>query len=519
MVTELERVAWEPKPKPGRNQPDLLLWRGRFPVQVNGRTYAIHCYRFDARDNERQAFVNMLFLHPDYYLRGAAILLGKKYRAWLDDVGTTGDFRSRLEKPFLPPRLILDLDGNGAPTSAKMVQGKLQRSDIGVNLNDSFEHHGRRFGFCRSGVEATDFRLLDLGLARPTADGIERDYEWKEITPRRPYSGFCSLAINPLDRNHLLAALRQGGIYQSNDGGVSWKLSNTGTVIENLKPNGVAVNQFYWNAKRPSLLLAGLEWNGPHLSTDAGATWAPLVRGLRPGGGMSAVTFEVAPDNPQIIYHGSDNGFYRSEDGGKSWKFNEQFPIQTVHDLAAHPRDKGVVFAAVYVAKPGAEAGIWVSRDYGVTWKPCNNGLPQGEKVLARINAKIIYGPQNRAGFRLHIDPTDPDVMFAATGSGVFVSRDGGEEWRLLQGLPASSNAYDFAASPTHPEILYAGFYGGGVFRSRDRGETWQIIPGSEKLGGPIELVVDPLDPYMVYASSGVGIHCYTMKGTATAHN
>ncbi len=54
------------------------------------------------------------------------------------------------------------------------------------------------------------------------------------------------------------------------------------------------------------------------------------------------------------------------------------------------------------------------------------------------------------------IHPTDPDVIYAATYGGVYVSRNGGRQWEPAdEGLQGATVAYDVAIDPNEPHNIY----------------------------------------------------------------
>jgi hypothetical protein len=50
-------------------------------------------------------------------------------------------------------------------------------------------------------------------------------------------------------------------------------------------------------------------------------------------------TIEIEPESRSTIYAGTEDGVYRTRDGGLSWNaFNEGLPHTTVYDLKRHPK-------------------------------------------------------------------------------------------------------------------------------------------------------------------------------------
>lgn len=89
------------------------------------------------------------------------------------------------------------------------------------------------------------------------------------------------------------------------------------------------------------------------------------------GGGGSMYSPAASPHDPNLIFMSCDmGGFYRTEDGGKTWRMVPWWVNQgsTVCRPVFHPTDANVVFAS--------GKGLMVSRDRGVTWVPCCKRCP-----------------------------------------------------------------------------------------------------------------------------------------------
>lgn len=96
------------------------------------------------------------------------------------------------------------------------------------------------------------------------------------------------------------------------------------------------------------------------------------------------------------------------------------------------------------------------SRDGGATFTAVNSGLTSLR--MSRGNGVVI-------------DPRSSNTLVVGTeGAGVFKSTDGGQSWRAVsQGL-ANLTVFGLAIDPSNPDVLYAGG-GSGVFTTVTAGE------------------------------------------------
>ncbi|HXX27448.1 MAG TPA: glycoside hydrolase, partial [Terriglobales bacterium] len=280
---------------------------------------------------------------------------------------------------------------------------------------------------------------------------------------------------------------------------------------------------------QPNVFYIGAVNGGVWKSNDYGRTWNPIFDS-QPTQSIGAIA--VAPSNPDIVYvasgeglHRPDlsvgNGIYRSTDGGKTWKHLGLEGSAQIPALVVDPRDPNRLFAAVLGNPygPSAERGIFRSLDGGVSWQ------------------KVLYKDENTGGSDVAIDPSHPEVLYAAlwevregpwednnllagTGGGLFKSTDGGATWKpLTNGLPNDTVEVNVALAPSRPSRIYVsvattekGDYesgaGLGVYRSDDAGESWRRAtedprPAMRIGGGDLPVLrVDPKNPDVVYSAS-----------------
>jgi photosystem II stability/assembly factor-like uncharacterized protein len=113
-----------------------------------------------------------------------------------------------------------------------------------------------------------------------------------------------------------------------------------------------------------------------------------------------------------------------------------------------------------------------------------------------------------RPGGTFTFDPQRTGTLYAATGSGVFKTVNGGRSWtRSSQGLPAGGEAFSVAVDPHRKNAVYAGF-SGQVYRSLDAGRTWARLGNGLPAAAPVTaLLADSFNPRRLYAvAAGHGL-------------
>jgi hypothetical protein len=121
-------------------------------------------------------------------------------------------------------------------------------------------------------------------------------------------------------------------------------------------------------------------------------------------------------------------------------------------------------FSVLYAA---TDSGIYSSRNRGITWTALKGTLPAGTKPVAL--AVDAAGTLYAAG-------GDPDGKSDPRTFGVYRSPDGGITWNAMK---ISRDVTALTVDPALPGTIYAGTFGGGVFRRSD-------ITGPESLGASV---------------------------------
>ncbi len=133
-------------------------------------------------------------------------------------------------------------------------------------------------------------------------------------------------------------------------------------------------------------------------TTDYGKTWTRIDNGIDTDDYIRVIRED--PKTKDLLYAGSERGFYISYDGGSNWnKMQLNLPVVPVTDLAIHGND---LIAAT------AGRAFWILDDIGA--------LQQSRELLAHPGIKL-FTPKPSYHFRGASYSADPDNSPATTGT------------------------------------------------------------------------------------------------------
>ena len=176
-----------------------------------------------------------------------------------------------------------------------------------------------------------------------------------EIHPQNPDVVFAAVLGNPFAYN------AERGVYRSKDGGKNWERvlfinDKTGAMDLVMDPNNPRILYAgMWEVQRkPWTLIDGGLDGGVYQSKDGGDTWKKLTNGL-PDGILGKIGITVSPANSERVWvlveapDDSKGGLFRSEDGAKSFKrINGDRELRTRHwyytHIFADPKDQETVY-------------------------------------------------------------------------------------------------------------------------------------------------------------------------------
>jgi photosystem II stability/assembly factor-like uncharacterized protein len=237
------------------------------------------------------------------------------------------------------------------------------------------------------------------------------------------------------------------GLFRSTDGGVTWEpvagLNDDPTYRawmggqQDGTPDGPKLHSIIVDPRDPAHLYVGMSSGGVHESTDRGASWAPLVKGLEVVEGLdpSNITFHdphvvrLSPADPDRLFQQNHCGIYRLDRPSAEWvRIGRRMP-RKVGDIGfpivVHPRERDTAWVfpmdgtSVWPrTAPDGRPAAYVTRDAGRTWRRLDRGLPR-EQAWWTVKRQAMTR-----------DDRAPVGLYVGTTSGeVWASRDEGERW------------------------------------------------------------------------------------------
>lgn len=332
------------------------------------------------------------------------------------------------------------------------------------------------------------------------------------------------------------------GVYRSDDGGRSWKnvglktSEHIGRII--LDPRDS--NTVYVAAQGP-LWGPGGE-RGLYKTTDNGKTWNQILK-ISENTGVTDIVID--PNNPDTLYAaayqrrrhvftmvngGPESALYKSTDAGATWnKLTRGLPTSDMGriGLAISPVDTNVLYATVEAAD--RKGGVFRSNDRGGNWERRNDydttamyysQIYADPKDLERIYVMNVFAMVSNDGGRtlqrlgerskhvdnhvLWINPDNTSHYLIGSDGGLYESYDRAATWDFKENLPITQ-FYDVTTDNATPFYnVYGGtqdnFSVGGPSRTRSASgivnSDWFVTQG----GDGFRSQVDPTDPNIIYA-------------------
>ncbi|MEO9872619.1 WD40/YVTN/BNR-like repeat-containing protein [Ekhidna sp.] len=349
----------------------------------------------------------------------------------------------------------------------------------------------------------------------PIDSKLFSNFKFRNIGPAFMSGRIADLAIDPTNENVWYVAVGSGGV---------WKTTNAGTTFKPVfdDQSVYSIGCVTLDPSNPYTVWVGTGENvgGRHMSfgdgiyrsTNGGASWTNM--GLKDSEHISKII--VHPDNSDVIMvasqgplwsKGGDRGFFKSIDGGKSWKKtlgDDEFTGVT--DMVHDPRDPNRIYAVTWEHHRtiaawmggGEKSRLYVSDDAGDSWTQLKTGLPEGK-----------WGKTGLA-----ISPINPDVLYAAielnrTTGGVWRSDNRGGSWTKMSDAVAGATGphyyQEIYASPHKFDRLY--MMNNRLMKSEDGGKTFENMDETAKHGDNHAIAFKASDPNYILVGTDGGVY------------
>ena len=270
----------------------------------------------------------------------------------------------------------------------------------------------------------------------------------------------------------------------------------------------------------PDVMYAGTE--GEIFKTsDGGATWTWVgviysYIGDTPGTTYATLLdLKIAPDNPDIVYAGTETGINISQNGGRDWTNTWPGSWVVVNSIAVDPSNpKNILIGKGHPVYQLSDEiiGIFKSTDGGLTWQ---EKLPRGP-----------FGEALHAVHTILFDTNNPKTVYAGTekydnpagyDGGLRKSIDDGETWIPLK-VNSVDDVFALAMTPSgfSPATIYAYAFNfdKDIYASTDHGLTWVPLGNPDSAIGVPNLirpfmVVDPGNAKQFYTSGHDSLYKY----------
>lgn len=205
------------------------------------------------------------------------------------------------------------------------------------------------------------------------------------------------------------------------------------------------------------------------------------------GGDVRAITIDPRDKN-RLYISTLDGQVHTSTDAGKTWQLLASLnrPQLVLDQLFVDSRDSNVIYTSGH--RGNLPGGFFKSTDQGKTWKESKD--LRGEAIHAMVQSK-----------------TDPNILYVGTKTGVWISKDSGDDWTKISSSTMPLDINSMAVDPRNDSTIYAGTTW-RPYKSTDSGKNWRLVKdGIIDDSDVFAITLDPRDPSHIIASACSGIY------------
>ncbi|MFZ1729937.1 MAG: T9SS type A sorting domain-containing protein [Bacteroidota bacterium] len=292
--------------------------------------------------------------------------------------------------------------------------------------------------------------------------------EWRQLINWGGDGGYVAFDYSNPDIFYV--AYQYGRLGKTTNGGASFSAIQDGLELRDASNNYLFsfVTPFIMHPTNSNTLFVG--GNKIYRTETGGNTWYPISDDLT-GSGSSLSQFQnldLCKSNPDVLYGvtGYSSLAYRSTNALASsstvtWtRIDAGLPNLYLGDVAVHPTNGDIAY--IGTAGFSSSSGVYKTVDGGSSWTFMKGETPETMLPDIPVGAIAIWDK-------------NPEIVFAGTDVGVYVSRDGGLNWApFTEGLP---NVVVDDLKITEGDVLYAATHGRGMWM------TSAILTTAEETG------------------------------------
>lgn len=310
---------------------------------------------------------------------------------------------------------------------------------------------------------------------------------WESMGPASSPGGYAGLgrincvAFHPTDNSLIYAGAATGGLWKTNDGGLSWTVLSDSWAVQGVSDICVvsgSPNTIYAATGDRENTMWGLGGGQNHdnnsvgvlVSTDGGASWGSTGLSFVPSQRIAINRMVIDPSNSSILYAATTVGVYKTTDAGANWSliYGTQFS-----DMEFMPGTPSTIYGS------SMAGDIYLTTDGGSNWTATLTTIfGRVEMAVTPANPNIVYAVMQDEPW---VTPDESPVYKSTDGGASFSRIFNSSTISILSyecngsDMNKSQASYDLciAADPTNASVVFIG--GINVWKSTDGGANWNI--------------------------------------------
>ncbi|MEN9347696.1 MAG: hypothetical protein RLZZ77_1207 [Bacteroidota bacterium] len=292
--------------------------------------------------------------------------------------------------------------------------GSAQGEGHGINRSSRKYYEYLRHRDPETGMIPEDIKRRSLAFAKrlPNVPEGQRDINWMARGPINKGGRSRCMVLDVLNENHILAGAVTGGLWASNDGGLTWEKKTTPSQIHSVsyiaqdtRPGHentwyMGTGEEFYGVVSGTSFTSLFSGDGIFKSTDNGETWASLAstasgtpQNVLQNGSYDFI-WNIVVDHTNttqdVVYAAVYNGIIRSTDGGETWSQVLGFssgPSEFVHVMMT---PSGILYAT-FSDNVSNGGGFYRSED-GINWNSIDPVSPEIPNLRRTV---MCFNPQN----------------------------------------------------------------------------------------------------------------------------